>query len=516
MIEKRYFKKWIGRIAAAFVSLLLVLSWSLPMTPKVSAFADAALALDSTTIESDLKDIDLSQYPKDAKGTPKVYTMMEYSYSDNPFGRENFALYLYVYNPSCTAYAQLTGANVVNMASAYQTNEDGSFSETDSGALRIAEYRNFNLKYCGATTGDFENLFVKFRIMGLSGVLENAVKMDDSGRARQYDVAGIQLYKKGADNATDYQIAEGGKIDEGGRTYFFSGYAKGLGEGAESESTLEAWYEDLGVAHLNVEHTSYKTGVSAAGKYHQNEIQTVYFALDNRFMQTYGRLQKIAAQGYESKLTPSIVAETEIYNKLKEYVGVDIGTEYDETLPYSIHQIYNHIGSLASGSVSYEYSYAYNTKMNLVDTCTYVETMLRLLFEATGDVNAHTVKGEDVLAAAKAYGQGSGETLPIKDGTVPADCFIEADEGRTTGYNYREFDADVVSDQWNLLAYDDTHSDWDKFWDYGFGGDKVNTDETLKGVLPIYEVKAADMEKGDEELSSSLLIGQSDVSACRK
>ena len=473
----------------------------------------------------DLSDLDLSGFTPDLTGAPRLLSLTEYSFSDNEFQRSNYGLYAYVFNPSGKRFVTFTGANVVNMASEYATEENGAFSQKPNGAYTPTAYKNFSLKYCNASDG---NLFVKFRVMGLEDVLKTVAKMQEQSGERQYDLVGIQLHEVGEQNAVDYPIADVQGITRGGRTFIYTGFAKGYGTGAESKATLACRYEDLGVADLEVHHTSYKTGVSGAGKGHQNELHSVYFAVDNRFIEAYGRLQKIAAQWWEYKMAPSIVATSEIYNKLLPYVGVDIGEskEVNKALPYSMYVLDRIVGSYASPPVSLYYSYSYNAFVGSSASGTmssdYIDAMLELLFEVpTGyEVNEWTVKGEEVLEAALAFDgeDASGETLPVKDGNMAADCFTgEVDAGRTRGYNFREFDADNVDDQWNLLSYDDTHSGWETFLDYGWWWERPdNLDETLKDVTPIRTVQAKDLQNANNAaMAKALLIDANDAAHFR-
>lgn len=544
----KFCKSLLQRIAAFFITSLIVFSLVFPFLPIVPVFADSeTLIMDDTAIEEDLAGLDFSKYPKNPFGTPSIFSFQEYCYSDDVFNQEYYALYVYVYNPACKTFVGFTGASSVLMANEYATNEDGSFAPGDSGALVVAGYKSFALKLCSAMQGANENLFVKFRVMNVGEILSNVKKMETGGYVRRYDVAEIQLFEIGAENATGYPVT-GGDVDRGGRTYFFNGYSKGFGAGAEIQSTLRSDWSDFGVVDLEVAHTSYKTGTSAAGKYHQNELQTVYFSVDNRLINEYGRLQKIAAQWYEYKMTPSIVASAEIYEKLLPYVGVSIddfsaggghgggggswaslstrttSTEINTDLPYTIYALNRIVGNLASPPVDYYYDYSWNAFLGLSSTgntySSHIENILRMLFEVPQGigVNSYTISGETVLNAAKTYDDIADvvQTLPIKDGTVPADCFLsEVDEGRTFGYNKREFDADCVDDQWNLLSYADTHNGWQEFWDFGFGWHE-GLDETLSGVAPIYTVSSSDMaQEDDEALSKALYINESDVAAFR-
>lgn len=506
--------------AAVALSLLVCFSAVFEISvPK--AFADSSdLAFDSSPVMEDLADLDLSTFTPDVTGQPRVLSFMEYSFADNAFQRDHYALYIYVFNPRGKRFVGLTGANVVNMASEYAT-DNGALAQKPNGAYTPTKYENFALKTCDVSDG---NLFVKFRVMGLENVLKNVALMQSQSGERQYDVVGIQLHEVGEQNAVDYPLADVAGISRGGKTFVYTGFAKGLGTGAEKQATLACRYEEMGVADLEVHHTSYKTGVSSAGKGHQNELHSVYFAVDNRFIEEYGRLQKIAAQWWEYKMAPSIVATSEIYNNLLPYVGVDIGEskEVNKDLPYSIYTPPDSI-EMTNGNIDIRYDYTYNWTPPSVPSgyvVKYPETILKLLFEAPtdGNVNDWTVKGEDVLAAALAFDgeDASGETLPVKDGNVAADCFTgEVDAGRTRGYNFREFDADNVDDQWNLLSYSSNHNLLHKLFDYGFAWPN-NLNETLEDVSPIHCVTAKEMSNANNDaLAKALLIDKNDVAAFR-
>lgn len=528
MTWRSAFKKIYVRIAALLMTLLSVFTFLLPAPTIAHAETAEILAFDSTDVDEDLDGEDLSAYPYNPLATTKitVYSFIEYAFSDTASKCDNYALYVYVYNPTKMDFVTLTGASSVNIATAYNRDANGELvKNTTTGHYAPSTYSNLDLKYCGTTDNE---LFVKFRVMDVTDVLKNVQAMDKNGGVRQYDLASIQLYEKGASNAVDYKITADADYDRGGRTYFYSGYAKGLGKGALSEATLAVEYQDLASVDLTITHTSYKVGITE--KYHQNELHSVYFSVDERLIEDFGRLRKILAEWYEYKMTPTIVAESEIYNKLKPYVGVDIGVGDDEyannDLPYRIHQAIE----IITGEYYY-YGYSWNenlkdsigTGINTFYESDYIEKVLKLLFEVPStfpDVNKYTVKGEDVLQAAfdyKGKTADSGKTLPIKDGTIPADCFLETvDEGRTAGYNKREFDADNVDDQWDLLGYYDNNSWWDAFMDYGFvKPDEI--DDSLKDVAPIKEVTAAEMEQTDDAvLASTLYINENDVKAFRE
>ena len=131
---------------------------------------------------------------------------------------ENYALYVYIYNPARLAISERQGANAVNMAIAYD------------GDGKPCDYANVPLKLCGIATGEYSKLLYKFRIADEDGrILKNARTQESTNGYRRYDIAGVQLWETGKQNAQDYGV---------GGTYKFTGYAKGYGTDQNAENNL--------------------------------------------------------------------------------------------------------------------------------------------------------------------------------------------------------------------------------------------------------------------------------------
>ena len=130
-------------------------------------------------------------------------------------------------------------------------------------------------------------------------------KLNPNGR--RYDVSGVVLAEIGKD-AKEYTV---------GGTWKFSGYSKGYGVNANSESTLKCdGATNLETVRLNVYETTYRSSSSVLGPGHKNDITSVYFAVPKRLLDDYGRLQKIKAEWFEYKTNPVIVVnDIEIYKK---------------------------------------------------------------------------------------------------------------------------------------------------------------------------------------------------------
>ena len=113
--------------------------------PATATLTDALTQYDQTTIEQDLASVDLSVYAKDGNGRHRLIDeagFMEYAYSsDASVAEDYFGIYFYVYNPTGREVSSRTGANVVNMAVAYDT--EGEPTEYANCAITILDYTHW-------------------------------------------------------------------------------------------------------------------------------------------------------------------------------------------------------------------------------------------------------------------------------------------------------------------------------------------------------------------------------------
>ncbi|MBQ9481350.1 MAG: hypothetical protein IJU84_04230, partial [Clostridia bacterium] len=62
-------------------------------TFTVKASAEDIRDMDNTAIESDLGNLDITEYPKDENGAYKIIYLQEYCYSERPLLKENYGVY---------------------------------------------------------------------------------------------------------------------------------------------------------------------------------------------------------------------------------------------------------------------------------------------------------------------------------------------------------------------------------------------------------------------------------------
>lgn len=307
-MRKLYYKTSIRFLVAVLVFFTLaLLSWDMISTGLIAYAGDNDLKFDNTSIFDDLygskddngNEFDLSNYPIDKDGELQFFSFVEYGYSYYANYEKNYALYLYLYNPQQLNFQTDLDANVVRMGVSYTTKDDN---------IVVSEYEDFKIVCVSRTTGDYANLFYKFKVLDPNKkILSMAQAYEKENGCRRYDIAGVYL-KTGKDDVTlDKNI---------GRTYKCSGYMSTYGKDASNPSTFVCNVEKLETLDLKVYQTSYLTGVSSAGAYHHNNVSSVYFAIPQRVLDKYGSLWEIYAQWYECKTAPILVtSDVDFYYK---------------------------------------------------------------------------------------------------------------------------------------------------------------------------------------------------------
>lgn len=487
---KILYKKFI----VLFIVICIVLSACMIVINPISAKADNTYAdntyneFDNSNVLDDLMSsstFNIEEYPYSEAGITKhagIIAFIEYCYSFRADSQGNYALYLYFYNPQCLDIDVDNLNNKVQMGTSIDENS------------KPINFKKFKLTYCNMSTGDYYQLFYKFRIdINKQEILQNL-----NSNVRRYDISGVELVTEGQPNAKEYKV---------GGTYKFSGYAAGCGPDINAASTLNCTIEEFEVAKLDVHHTYFRSqNASTLGAGHQNQLNSVYFAVDNALLDNYGYLKKILAEWYEYKTQPIIVTKNlDAYNYIKNYIGthIDVGS-LNYRLFYDEYVAYNY----------FSYAWSWNIKsgkigdINIVthdnDDCLYYLFYDSQLGDVSGDVIHDYILDYD-RSNENGY-------LPIKDGNISADLFLsDVDAGRLKGYNERLFDVDNPDDWYNLMSYDSLNNNWfEKLLEFGFWAPETGGD--FEDVKPIYEVKASDLIGSTSVISERLLIAESDVS----
>ena len=490
--------------------------------PATATLTDALTQYDQTTIEQDLASVDLSVYAKDGNGRHRLIDeagFMEYAYSsDASVAEDYFGIYFYVYNPTGREVSSRTGANVVNMAVAYDT--EGEPTEYANCAITILDYTDDHLIY-------------KFKLTNSAGAYDRAkVYAAAHDGVRRYDIAGIQLWFSGDANATDSNSAN----EEKGRTYRCTGYSKGCGADKEAESTLQIAEEKLDTISLDVEHTFWRTMTSSLGFGHQNQLDTVYFTVPDQYFEEYGKLQRIMAEWYEFKLKPEIIMEDagDLYSGMQEYISVKLpeyGGNYigykNDDIKYSFYAAngagypaYMWNGVIAKGSEDQWY------EGNFMDA-------FYILFSTKGeDIEVYDpyadiqsqggIMRTEIENYIYSYDRSfENGTVNVKEKAISADLFErDIDESRKvknergvvqSGFEgISRYDFDIDEDIQTISSWTDNQKNWwESGLEYGFWKDIPK--EEGKAFAPIYIPKESDFLGTPEAIAERLMCQVSDV-----
>ena len=270
------------------------------------------LAFDKTSVLDDLtastdadgNPFDLTQYPYNEYGSIQLVNFAEYCYGYAANLRNNYGLYIYIYNPQALNIDEDSVLNKVQLAVSW--NAEGEPEQQDK----------FDVVFCNKSGGDYAELFYKYRIVDkVSSYDGKTIAERVNSNGRKYSITGVELLTEGETNATDYGV---------GGTYTYTGYAAGYGADADAESTLACTVTPFETVELDVHYTYYR----AEGDYYmgkQTQMDSVFFNVPQRLYEKYGELYEIACQWYEYKTNPALVTENlEKYNALSPYIGKDV------------------------------------------------------------------------------------------------------------------------------------------------------------------------------------------------
>ncbi len=455
-MKKRIFNKLITFI----ITLTLFFSFCEPIRVYASTIA-------GEDIISELKDVDLSVYENAGK-VDVIYL------SEKDFGTENYSLTLYVYNPSKTRIVKNSESNVVNLACEFDNNN------------KALNYANFRLKYISSLE---DNSIYKFSIVDNNNTLKRCFSMQNFVTGvRCYNIAGVQLQFANEDKAIDYAIKDEYR-------YYISG---------DKELKVDV------VETIEVELNSvwYRTE-SASEKYHQNQVNSVYFSVPSHYFEKGYVLNGVKCEWYEYKTKPIIVLENqEKYNVLKDYVGVDIG-DYKNFIP-----------TLTAGEgkrpIDAFYIYFYDWSYNISYDSYYPSdvsvsnpsTKLHYLFSTNAQpYSKFQVTSEKLKNAIYSYySVFDKEFYYVGNRRISADLFeSEVDAGRIMGKNEKTISLDNTFD---LLNYKDTNTWWERFADYGFLGLFMENEPSRVNLSPIHVVDIANDFSDMTKVGYNLLMAE--------
>lgn len=468
----------LGYIRAIVLAAILVLTVSIFMPSGVAVaeeetgYAAIRENYESTDVMDDLEGVDLTKYQ--GLKTVTVISFNEFGYM--PGDMSGYGLYIYVYND--------TGNQIINYnLNRVQISTDGSV------------YNKYRVTILD-NTDDFTVYKLKVEDTASIGAAVNAEQ-------RTYHVSGIELTT--TTGLTDYAISS---------IYKYTG-TPALEDGAESTLSCTVEQQDtVLITGLEDRQTVYRTDMDNPNMQSHNQVNSVYFAIDNYFINTYGKLQTIEAEWWEYRTEPIVVTNNEeFYNAVIPYLHEDIGQHSCNIDFYYTSKTY---------SSNEEWAY------NLLDEgdrnpATEKHRLDWLLRTATWDESIENyVIDNSVLEDFRfSYEQSQTANFSEEDHGYRycTDLFnTEVGEGRTAGYNRKIFDSSNPDDMIDFKEYDPNYRGWDAFKNiFGWEDD---FDEVLTDVSPIVLIDSSNSEYylsgRNEEIADKMLIAVEDVPAFKQ
>lgn len=491
------------RIKKIWISLLLVFVcvFSFAIAPfdtsyTYTARAESVAEFEVNNVLDDLKnsringeEFTLKNYNFDATKKTQVISFLEYGYSFYKNLQGNFGLYFYVYNPKGLRFVPNSSLNSI------------TFKIGEDDTLKYEKYPVTVLNY---SQGDYNGLFYKVKVV-LTEEQKQDILSKLNSTERVYCVSEIELLEEGTTNATSFAAES---------IYKFSGYMSGYGSDITAENTLKCNNEHLETLSLEPKVTVYRPeGTNGKNDYTQDSLHSVYFAVPNKFIESYGEMTAVHATWLNAVLKPALVTgNQEAYAAIQSYLGDTIPRAeldssfcgyHDDDLPYMYYGA--EIAGGAGSTATEYYGFGYNAlngwsgKQMLQGDHGYIVNPLYMLFNAgSGEDSAdnYTVQSENIYEELKESATTYGGEL-VND--KYASCMFESVDSEFTEMNIRR------DDEYDLTSETITQNWWQKLWGTGT---VVST--TFDGIKAIYAVSDSDFTGNIEADCDNLYIGSQD------
>lgn len=473
------------KISAVSLFIIIIFILALLIGTSGTAFAvtvDSDVYADLMQMTIDGKKFDVADYPADENGETRMLSFIEYGYSYDESKRDNFRLYVYVYNPRKDVVST-SGQNKIQLATKY----DAEGNATD--------YNKYSLSLVSRSA---DGLFIKYKVVDDGTIINRLTNRD----ARRYDVSGIELHIN-ANEVKDYEV---------GKSYIFTGFAKGLSEESMDESTLKCSVSESETVALRLEHTNFITcysGYTFAGT--QQNIGSVYFSVDNNYLRKYGFLYSLMMSWDKHYCAPILVIDDEdLYAKLSKYSGAVIDTPSDYQ-PSSYKKALEKAGYDAPSIVNMRF-YFYLIASAVTKGSRQV---LAPFVIYTGGVRANTVTvtADEIMNYMRNYSKTYvGGRVTINGREYSADVFYDDLDKEYTdvGPDKKEIvfnkSFDIESGKFDLSNNSVLNGFIDTFWD-------VKSEGNIYNISPIEELTVEKLNQS--EADKKLFINSKDLEKVR-
>ena len=437
--------------------------------------SEVARELSGSTING--KAFNFADYPKDRFNTEvSVLFINEVGFRAGS-DQSDWALYLYLYNPSGQAYDFTTGKCAVNMG----------YEWSDTGA--VTAYTKFALELVSASDEEgMENVFLKVRVKDKTIGARTFAKRLSSKSTRIYAFSEVELLIPGKVNATSFSFA---------RRYEVTGYDKGYGTYASQNNKT---VKDTGhnVIQCKPVQTYWRSDTSSGGKNHRWQVNAVYFSVPKAYFKEYDSLDAVKCEWFEAKTQPIIATDDgALFDALEPQIGEILTADplwdkrvFEQRLNISVPY------GLRTSSDEFGYNIRHSEKTSFGDVIfvpSNIHVLGWFLLAETDEIklNQEFVSKDSMLKyyadMVKEKGEAAARQLLLTN-TV--------DEGRKYGKQEVTIRFD---DTYELKNYDSNHNWFQRFLDYhifngGWNskGYTTKTGETYGNFQPINIIDSYD------------------------
>ena len=422
----------------------------------VHAATSAKESYEQTNVLDDLKGstingekFDLSDYPFNEKGTPQIVSFVEYGYSFKEEKKDDFGLYLYLYNPQSLKIDTVIERNKIQFA----------YGEKANWNKYVLQFLNYSVE------AGYEGLFYKFKVAltdGQKAEILNGLSQNTS----VYEISGIELSVGG--NVTDYGNNENKIL-----TYTYSGFAKGYGSELATDDTLSCTVDGLKeTLSLNVHSTYWRPKGTHSDGYTKDTLHSVYFAVPNEIIQEYGDMTAVHATWLNAYTAPIFVTGNKgIYDDLTKYVAEymhggtfkDYGSDFGYALiaTKAAEGLREEEMAAVAGYYGYNVYHPTGDSLDLYSSIPYdrhVEYLNYLFYAENGDADNYVLPAEK-LVGDKAKGvKGWFETFTEKFGgigqTVGGPIVSDPDSGTIISGPTPVTIGGLVNDRYSRVLFD--------------------------------------------------------------
>lgn len=443
---------------------------------------------------------DIANYPYTNMVETQLFTLTEYAYTLDEKRQSDYALYVYVYNPSGNEI--LSTRNAVSMATTYKGSE-------------AVDYEKFDLQLLSVSKNEYANLFYKFKILHTEKVL---ARINATNTNRRYDIAELELNYGGTIAAINV-----------GNSWTYKGFAKGCG--VTTENTLICTTDKIDTLKLDVNSAWWRINNSA---YESDTLNTAYFGVPNAIFEKYGKLQQIKANWFETKTSPIPVLSSKAhFNAIYPYVGRSVpksdihwDREYSEQSGYfADYMLYSYNcrqrGSftdlpyyfMCSGDYCPKPYLYFNSGIqapyNKADpaSAALVDKPLHWLFYSANE----RVSSQELKNWMADYTNHFGGELLIDKYSA---CLFEPTVDANRQYGWQGADGNGVVVDADALFTIDGFNMWGSLENFFLGLFHDYDEETVKDIAPIYIVQDKDVSNvSNADIARNLLIDEIEVPA---